>query len=163
MASMADAEAKSMDWALWFYWIMATTLGWLVGVLLFNGIPLVISGVAIAAFQWSVLYKRIQKSWRWLVFSALAWIAGYIVYILLMPGQSNILFGPFLGFVLGIVQWLILRTELEWSGWWIPISILAWMTGLTVMPGLLTSGALPGALTGLALVILFRYSSMKEA
>jgi hypothetical protein len=151
-----------MDWALWFYWIMATTLGWLVGALLFNGIPLVISGVAIAAFQWSVLYKRIQKSWRWLVFSALAWIAGYILYILLIPGQSGILLGPFLGAVVGIVQWLILRKELEWAGWWIPISILAWTTGLTVMPGLLTSGALPGALTGLALVILFRYSSSME-
>ncbi len=159
---MADTEAKSMDWALWFYWIMATTLGWLVGALLFNGIPLVISGVAIAAFQWSVLYKRIRKSWRWLVFSSLAWIGGYILYILLIPGQVDILLGPFLGAVLGVVQWLILRSELEWAGWWIPISILAWTTSLTFMPGLLTSGALPGALTGLTLVILFRYSSPLE-
>jgi hypothetical protein len=160
---MADVETKSMDWALWFYWIMATTLGWLVGTLLFNGIPLVISGVAIAAFQWSVLYKRIRKSWRWLVFSALAWIGGYILYILLAPGQGGILLGPFLGATLGVVQWLILRRELEWAGWWIPISILAWTTGLTFMPGLLTSGALPGALTGLTLVILFRYSSSPQA
>ncbi len=159
---MADTEAKSMDWALWFYWIMATTLGWLVGALLFNGIPLVISGVAIAAFQWSVLYKRIRKSWRWLVFSSLAWIAGYILYILLIPGQLDILLGPFLGVFLGVVQWLILRSELEWAGWWIPISILAWTTGLTFVPGFLSSGALPSALTGLALVILFRYSSPPE-
>jgi hypothetical protein len=156
---MTDTKTKSMDWALWFYWIMATTLGWLAGALLFNGIPLVISGVAIAGFQWSVLYKRIHKSWRWLVFSSLAWIAGYILYILLIPGQLDILLGPFLGAILGVVQWLILRKELEWTGWWIPINILAWTTGLTIMPGLLTSGALPGALTGLALVILFRYAS----
>jgi hypothetical protein len=151
-----------MDWALWFYWIMATTLGWLVGALLFNGIPLVISGVAIAAFQWSVLYKRIHKSWRWLVFSSLAWIAAYILYILLFPGQMGILAGPFLGAVLGVAQWLILRNELEFAGWWIPISIIAWTTGLTLMAGLLSTGALPGALTGLALVILFRYSSAME-
>jgi hypothetical protein len=152
-----------MDWALWFYWIMATTLGWLVGVFLFNGIPLVISGVAIAAFQWSVLYKRIQNSWRWLVFSALGWIAGTIFLVLSVPDQMGLLAGPVLGAVLGVVQWLILRKELEWAGWWIPISILAWTTGLTLMPGFLTSGALPGALTGLTLVILFRYSSPKEA
>jgi hypothetical protein len=152
-----------MDWALWFYWIMATTLGWLVGTLLFSGIPLVISGVAIAVFQWSVLYKRIQKSWRWLVFSALGWIAGTILLILTAPEQMGFLAGPFLGAVLGVVQWLILRNELEFSGWWIPISIIAWTTGLTLMPGLLTSGALPGALTGLTLVILFRYSSPEEA
>ena len=155
---MTDTQDKTMDWALWFYWIMATTLGWLVGVLLFNGIPLVISGVAIATFQWSVLYKRIKKSWRWLVFSSLAWISAYILYILLIPGQMSILLGPFLGAIVGVVQWLILRKEFELAGWWIPISILAWTTGLTLMPGLLTSGALPGALTGLTLVILFRYS-----
>jgi hypothetical protein len=160
---MTETEAKSMDWALWFYWIMATTLGWLVGVLLFNGIPLVISGVAIAAFQWSVLYKRIQSAWRWLVFSSLAWIVGYILLILFIPQQMGLLGGPFLGAILGVVQWLILRKDLEWAGWWIPISILAWTTGLTLMPGFLTSGALPGALTGLALVILFRYSEPKQA
>jgi hypothetical protein len=155
---MTDTKEKTMDWALWFYWIMATTLGWLVGVLLFNGIPLVISGVAIAAFQWSVLYKRIRKSWRWLVFSSLAWIFGYILYILLIPGQMSLLLGPFLGAILGVAQWFILRKELEWAGWWIPISILAWTTGLVLVPGALSSGALPGALTGLTLVILFRYS-----
>jgi hypothetical protein len=159
---MTDIQAKSMDWALWFYWIMATTLGWLVGVLLFNGIPLVISGVAIATFQWSVLYKRIKKSWRWQVFSSLAWIAGYILYMLLIPEQMGILVGPLLGAILGVAQWLILRNELEFAGWWIPISIIAWTTGLTLMPGLLTSGALPGALTGLTLVILFRYSLPQE-
>jgi hypothetical protein len=150
-----------MDWALWFYWIMATTLGWLVGTLLFSGIPLVISGVAIAVFQWSVLYKRIQKSWRWLVFSALGWIAGTILLVLTAPEQMGVLAGPFLGAILGVVQWLILRNELEFAGWWIAISIIAWTTGLTLMPGLLTSGALPSALTGLALVILFRYAPRK--
>jgi hypothetical protein len=155
---MTDTKAPAMDWALWFYWIMATTLGWLVGAFLFNGIPLVISGVAIATFQWSVLYKRIQKSWRWQVFSSLAWIAGTIVLYLFLPGQMALLAGPLLGAALGIVQWPILRKELEWAGWWIPISILAWTTGLTLMPGLLTSGALPGALTGLTLVILFRFA-----
>ena len=159
---MTESKTPSLDWALWFYWIMATTLGWLVGSLFFNGIPLVISGVAIAAFQWSVLYKRIRKSWRWLVFSALGWIAGTILLILLFPGQMALLGGPILGAILGVVQWRILQSEVEWAGWWIPISILAWTTGLTVMPGMLTSGALPGALTGLTLVILFRYSLPKE-
>ena len=158
---MINTKSETLDWALWFYWIMATTLGWLAGVLFFSGIPLVISGAAIAAFQWSVLYKRIKKAWRWLVFSSLAWITGYILFILLIPQQMGLLIGPFLGAVLGIVQWLILRREVEWAGWWIPISILAWTTGLTLMPGALTSGALPGALTGLTLVILFRYAASR--
>jgi hypothetical protein len=148
-----------MDWALWFYWIMATTLGWLLGSLLFNGIPVIIAGVIVAAFQWAVLYKRISKAWRWLVFSSLGWIVGYILYAVFFSQRLGILLGPVMGAAVGLVQWFLLRKEVDWAGWWIIINILAWATGLTVMPGLLTSGALPGALTGLTLVILFRFSS----
>jgi len=146
-----------MDWALWFYWIIATTSGWLIGSTLFRGIPIVISGVLIAAMQWAVLYKRIDKSWQWFILSSFTWIISLILLVLFFPGAEN-LYGPFLGFALGLTQWLILRRELEWTGWWIVISALGWTTGLTLMPGLFTTGALPGALTGLALVIFFRYS-----
>ena len=149
-----------MDWALWFYWIMATTLGWLLGSTLFAGIPLVIAGVAIAVMQWAVLYQRIHKAWRWAILSSLAWITGYILFVIFVPAEMSFLVGPLIGGILGLVQWSLLKQEVEWSGWWIIFSIVAWTTGLTVVPGLLTSGALPGALTGLALVILFRYSSL---
>jgi hypothetical protein len=157
--TMTNSNSETMDWAFWFYWIMATTLGWLAGSLLLSAIPIVISGVVIAAFQWTVLYKRIQKAWRWAIFSSLGWIVGYILFVLFFPAEMGFLLGPILGSILGVVQWVILRKELDWTGWWIIVSILAWTTGLTVMPGLLTSGSLPGALTGLALVILFRFSS----
>jgi hypothetical protein len=159
---MKDTEFESLDWAFWFYWIMASTLGWLAGSLFFSAIPIVISGVAIAAFQWAVLYKRIQKAWRWAIFSSLAWIVGYILFVVSLPGEMGYLLGPLLGGMIGIVQWIILRKELDWTGWWLIVSILAWTTGLTVMPGLLSSGALPGALTGLTLVILFRFSEPRK-
>jgi serine/threonine-protein kinase len=149
-----------MDWALWFYWIMATTLGWILGSLLFAGIPVVISGVTIAAFQWAVLYKRIPNAWRWVVASSIGWIAGYTFYLLIFAENLGILLGPVLGGVVGIAQWFLLRKEVDWAGWWIVISLLAWTTGLTLVPGLFSSGALPGALTGLALVILFRFASV---
>ena len=155
---MTDTNSDTMDWALWFYWIMASTLGWLLGSLLFYGIPIVISGVAIAAFQWAVLYKRIHKAWRWAILSSLAWIAGYILFVVFLPGEMGFLLGPLLGGLVGLVQWTILRKETEWAGWWIVISIMAWTTGLTLLPGLLSSGALSGAITGLSLVILFRNS-----
>ncbi|MEW5830207.1 MAG: hypothetical protein AB1846_15035 [Chloroflexota bacterium] len=148
-----------MDWALWFYWIMATTLGWLIGNLFFSGIPMVASGVAIAALQWAVLYKRIPKAWRWVILSAVGWITGYILIILLIPMNLSILIGLALGGSVGLAQWLILKNEVDWAGWWIIVSVLAWTTGLILVPGLLSSGALPGALTGLALTILFRFSA----
>jgi hypothetical protein len=155
---MNDNKHETMDWALWFYWIMATTLGWIFGNLFFNGIPIIMSGAIVAAFQSVVLYKRIQKAWRWAVLSSLGWIAGYIFLVITFPTHSGLLLGPVMGGVIGVFQWFILRGEVDWSGWWIVISIMAWTTGLNLMPGLLTSGALPGALTGLTLVILFRFS-----
>ena len=158
---MTDTKSESMDWALWFYWIMATTLGWLFGSMFFNGIPLIISGVAVAGLQWVVLYKRIQKAWRWVILSSIGWMIGYILLAIFFPAFMMLLVGPVMGGILGLLQWFLLKQEVEWAGWWIVISMLAWTTGLTLMPGFLTSGALPGALTGLALVILFRYSSSK--
>jgi len=155
---MTENKSASMDWRLWFYWIMATTLGWLAGSLFFSGIPVVVSGVAIAAFQWAVLYKRIPKAWRWAVWTSLAWIAAYVIYVIFFQANDGFLIGPVLGGITGCVQWFLLRREVDWAGWWIIISMIAWTTGLTFMPGFLTSGALPGALTGLTLVILFRFS-----
>ena len=158
---MTDTKSKTMDWALWFYWIMATTLGWLLGSFLFNGIPVIISGAVISAFQWTVLYKRIYKAWRWAIYSSLGWIVSYILFVIFLAPNMGFFLGPLIGVVVGFTQWLLLRKEVDWAGWWIIISTLAWTTGLTIMPGMLTSGALPGALTGLALVILFRFSPSK--
>jgi hypothetical protein len=155
---MTDTKSKTMDWALWFYWIMATTLGWLAGQFLGGALAVVLSGVAIAAFQWSVLYKRIDKAWRWIIFTSAGWILGYILFVAFFSANLGYSAGLVLGGAIGIPQWLLLRKELNWSGWWIIVSILAWTTGLVVIPGVLTTGALPGALTGLTLVILFRYS-----
>lgn len=159
--NMTDTKSKTMDWALWFYWIMATTLGWLLGSFLFNGIPVIISGAVISAFQWTVLYKRIYKAWRWAIYSSLGWIVSYILFVIFLAPNMGFFLGPLIGVVVGFTQWLLLRKEVDWAGWWIIISTLAWTTGLTIMPGMLTSGALPGALTGLALVILFRFSPSK--
>jgi len=152
-----------MDWALWFYWIMATSMGWLLGTIFFNGIPVIISGVAIASLQGAVLYGRIHKAWRWAVFSSLGWIIGYILFALFFSKDMGIMIGPIMGVAVGTVQWVLLKNEFEWAGWWIIISMLAWTTGLTTLPGLLTSGALPGSLTGFTLVILFRFSSHRSS
>ena len=155
---MTRRRSETMDWTLWFYWIMATTVGWIIGQL-FNGIPIVIAGATISAMQWAVLYGRIHKPWRWGVFSTIGWIGGYILSSIIFPSNTGIFLGLFLGITTGIMQWLILKNEFDWAGWWIIMSPLAWTTGLLFMPGLFTSGTLPGTLTGLTLVILFRFSS----
>ena len=159
--SKENNPPETLDWALWFYWIIASTSGWVIGNLLFDGIPLIISGVLIAAMQWAVLYKRIKKSWLWFVLSSFAWIISIIVVLLFLP-EGDLLSAVILGGMLGLTQWEILRVNFYWAGWWIPISILAWVTGLSLMPGLFTTGALPGAMTGIALVIFFRFAAKPD-
>jgi hypothetical protein len=155
---MKNNLSETMDWALWFYWIMATAIGWVFGSIFFNGIPVIMAGAAISALQWAVLHGRIKNAWRWVIFSTAGWMGGYILFVSLFSTHMGLLLGPLMGISVGIPQWFILRKEVNWAGWWIIMSAIGWTTGITVMPGLLTSGALPGALTGLTLVLLLRYS-----
>jgi hypothetical protein len=148
-----------MDWALWFSWIMASTVGWAAAHLLFSGIPTIIAGAAIAALQSLVLRGHIKNPWRWGVFSTLGWSAASILATVLLPTNNSALLGPLSGLCLGIPQWLILKKEVQWAGWWIIMSLIGWTSGLTLLPGLLTSGALPGAWTGLTLIILLKYTT----
>ena len=154
-----STKLDSLDWQLWFYWIMATTVGWLFGNLFFMGLPVIIAGALIAASQWAVLYKRVDKAWQWMPLSFFGWLLGNIIGVLYTP---TIFVGTVMGLVTGIAQWLYLRKRVHYAIWWIVISTLAWATGLTVLPGILTSGALPGALTGLALVFLLEFANKKE-
>ena len=159
--SSADLPSPDVDWGLWFYWISATTSGWLIGNILFTGIPFIISGVLIAAMQWAVLYKRVEKAWQWFALSSFAWMISMILIVSFLPGV-DLLSSLVLGGMLGLTQWALLRRSFYWAGWWIPISILAWTTGLVLIPGLFSSGALPGALTGITLVIFFRFAAKPE-
>jgi hypothetical protein len=156
---MKNSKTETLDWAFWFYWIMATTMGWLLGSIFFTGIPVIMSGALVSALQWAVLHRRIRKAWRWALHGSAGWIVGYILYVILSANNLVVPAGTLIGMTVGIAQWALLRRELSWAGWWIIVSIVAWTTGLEIIPGMLTSGALPGALTGLTLVILFRYST----
>jgi len=151
----------SLDWAFWFYWIMATTIGWMIGEMFFNGLPFVVSGAVIASLQCALLNSRINQAWRWAILSITGWVIGYILFLLFIPSDMYLLAGPIIGAAVGIPQWSILRKELNYAGWWIIISIMGWTTSISVIPGLLSSGALSGALTGFTLMILFRFSSPK--
>jgi hypothetical protein len=151
----------SFDWALWFFWIMAVTWGWLLGSLIIPGLTLVISGFMVGVFQWLILQGRIARPWLWIVATSAGWIAGYFITLFMLPQEFTFLEGLVLGLTTGIAQWLILRQELYWAGWWIVFSVIGWITGLTLFPGLLLTGTMVGALTGLSLEILLRHPKPK--
>lgn len=134
---------------------MATTWGWLLGSFI-PGLTLVISGFMVAVFQWLVLQGRLHRPWRWILLTSIGWIAGYLIAFYLLPQELETFTGMILGLTTGIAQWIILRRELHWAGWWIVFSVIGWITGLHLLSGLFLTGTMAGALTGLCLEVLLR-------
>jgi hypothetical protein len=150
------AKILAFDWALYFQWIVATTLGWLLGGFLFDITPLLWAGVAVGFLQWFVLQGRIPLPWRWFLATAAGWVLGYFLVLLGVPVELEPLNGIVLGLTTGVAQWLLLRKELSWAGWWVAFSVMGWTTGLALLPGILLTGIMAGALTGIALEVLLR-------
>jgi hypothetical protein len=169
---MSDQKQSilTFDWALVFYWMMATTSGWLLGWLLFPAIALVTAGVGAGIMQCLVLYRRIPRAWQWIVATAIGWLAGLAIIIPIVPAGFGFLSGAVLGAATGTAQWLLLRRSVYWAGWWILVSALAWATGLSlappselvVLPRIVLSGVMPAFMIGIVLVLLMQYPKPSE-
>jgi hypothetical protein len=155
---VSHQKSASFDWAFWFLWIMATAWGWILGSFFAPGVSLVATGIATGVLQWLVLKQRIPRAFRWIPATAIGWTVGGAIGSLVLPAESGILSAIFLGTATGLAQWVILRQEVHWAGWWPVVSAVAWMTGLTLFPAPLLVGVMPGALTGIALALLMRYA-----
>jgi hypothetical protein len=159
---MPEQKTLSLDWALWFLWIMATTLGWILGRFLLPNLAFLTVGIGLAILQWLVLQHRIRKSWRWMVATALGWLLGSTLILAFLPEGMDFLAGIIIGITTGTAQWLVLRSELDWAGWWIVISVVAWTTGMALLPGVMLTGVMAGAISGLALILLIRFPKPAE-
>ena len=124
--------------------------------MLLSGIGLVPSGVAIAFLQWLVLKQHIPKAWRWIVVSAIGWSLGWGISLFAYSLDLDFMSGMVIGFTTGAAQWLILRGEIRWSGWWIAVSTVAWAVGISVLPGIMLPGTMAGLITGIGLELLLR-------
>jgi len=163
---MPEQQQKTLgfDWAFFFYWLMATTWGWLLGWLLLSTIALVTAGAAVGVMQCLVLTRRIPHAWRWIVATAAGWMAGLGIALYMVPPGFGLLTGALLGATTGMAQWVLLRPQVRWAGWWIAVSILAWSTALglapasgqVALPPIVLSGVMSAVPTGLALELLLR-------
>lgn len=150
-------NSSFFDWAFLFLWMMATTLGWILGGILFTGLQELGSGLVVSIFQWFVLLGRIEKAWRWILFSTIGWVVGWLIAYPIVPAGFELANAMIIGAGAGLAQWLILRQAFHWSGWWVIISIMAWSTGIGLLPGAFLTGTLAGLITGTALGILIRF------
>ena len=150
------------DWALVFAWMTTTTGGWLFGWLLLPAVALAIAGVMAGAVQCVVLVHRIPRAWRWFLATGAGWLAGVVV-VVAIAGTGSFA-GLMIGAITGTAQWLLLRKEVHWAGWWIVVSALAWATSLSLapnpesvlLPRVVLSGVMPSMITGITLELLLR-------
>jgi hypothetical protein len=147
----------SLDWTLFFKWIMATTIGWVVGRFLFPNLAFIIVGIALGILQGFVLQKYLIKIWSWVIATSLGWVLGALIILFGGFDGMDIIAGLVIGVTTGTAQWVVLRRKLLWSGWWVVISIVAWTTGMALLPGIFMTGVMAGSITGIALVLLLRF------
>lgn len=158
-------DISPFDWALVYYWIMATTAGWLFGWLLLPILVPVTPGVGAGIVQSVVLAHRIPKAWRWIVATAVGWLVGRILVFPVAPDGLGVVSGLVIGAATGLAQWVLLRKEIHWAGWWIAITALAWSTGLglapaaesVLLPRIVLAGMLPSVPTGITIGLLLRH------
>lgn len=152
-------EQPSFDWVLWLKWVLASTLGWVAGVLLpvTGAFPV---GTTVGIAQWLVLRPIFKQAGWWIPASALGWALGQILITAVVPIPNTFLQGAVLGGTLGIAQWLVLRRWVHRAGWWIVLGAVGWSAGPVLGASLV--GAVAGATTGFALELLLRYARLEE-
>jgi hypothetical protein len=160
---MSETNHQSFDWALWFFWLMATSLGWVLGRFLLPNLAFVTIGLGIGILQWLVLQNRIKNAWQWILVTTLGWALGSVIVMSLIPDGMDFLAGLTIGTTTGTAQWLVLRNKLHWAGWWIVINIVAWTTGFYLLPGIILTGVSAGVITATALGLLYRFPKKVDA
>ncbi len=158
-----------------------------------------LQGIVLGVAQWLVLRRYIRHSGQWIAVTAIAamiaWLIGIkasAVMVLVTSLDTTLtaemktatllkdvfLLGAWVGGVLGIAQWFVLKHRIRQALWWVLANALAWAVGLgvafmgagmmrtgdfsnlkTALAGAATGlsmGAVVGAITGIALVWLLK-------
>ncbi len=179
-ARLAIAPQQRPGWRVWFLWLMAGAFGWGQGVywgwyaggepktlqsipriILAGYLGVVAGGVLIGVLQWLVLRGHVRRAGRWVLASfGAAAVVGVVVFGVGVVDTDLGWFGgvSLFGTAVGTFQWLVLRHQVPRAGWWVLASTAAWVVGMPLgdvvgPPGL---GAVYGAITGTALVLLLR-------
>lgn len=112
----------------------------------------VIGGLLIGGAQWWMLRSHLPKPYRWLVATVLGWGALTLFRIgalgWMAPGTPNLffrvllglLYGAYVGTVLGTAQWLAMRKQVVRAWRWVPLSSGIWAVAIAF--GWLIGGSL---------------------
>ncbi len=174
--TLFKTESNSLDWKLFFQWVLATTVAWIITslALIYNVVSPVWLLPVIGFAQWYVLEYYLPKI-RWWIWTNILGvvISGAIVTALLIGGlSSNILVHPLFsgiltGTLVGLLQWLFLRQRVSKASWWIFANIVGLVLGKAInlavsallgpFVGAVLGGLVFGSITGFLLIWLLQY------
>ena len=157
-------------WGFWLQWVGATSVGWAVGGVVLSAcigsfgddIGNVAGNAALGLLagigQWLVLRQWLDKAGWWVLASAGGWLlvvsVGEAMQGLVGENAGGLILTIGLGFVPGILQWLLLRRLVARTGWWVLAStvlvIAALLAGWPQAPawGLRRAGSGTGSWRG---------------
>ena len=164
----------------WFQWLVVNAVGWMMGMILrqflfgISGLAtnLTLIGAVIGAVvgiaQLLVLAQPRVRAGMWVLASIGGWAVGWGVGwglgwdIIGSQGFTAVfgMIGMISGLITGVIQWFSLRHQTDQAGWWIPANTVGWGMGLAAGViiggafGWFAAGAVSGAITGLALVLI---------
>lgn len=144
---MREKSTYAFNWTAWITWVLLTTLGWLAGWLFLGELWI---GLALGVAQWILMRSRLENSFWWVLASLVGWALGHLAVMSWLPVAMREWAGLPIGLTLGAAQWIVLRSLMPRSGWWIVINALGWLLAMTGVLGGSLVGAVAGAVTGVA-------------
>jgi len=170
-------ELARAVWIIWLIWVLvmavATAVAMAVSTAVAAATATVVFGAVFGAItgtaQWLFLRKLVYRSGWWVLASAVGWS---IAWMGSWPWAVS-------GAIIGTAQWLVLQKRVRQFGWWVLATSVRWSIALPVeeawarvvagvqawigvrflfvdWPGT-GAGAVSGAITGLALILLLRH------
>lgn len=176
-ARLALAPQPRPGWRVWFLWLMAAAYGWGTAVevtglgeltlrsspprILASYLGVAVAGILVGVLQWLMLRRKVARAGRWVLASlGAAAVFGIVVFSVGMVNADMawVAGTGLIGTVAGVLQWLVLKRQVQRAGWWVLASTVGWVMGIPVgeMVGWNGLGAAHGAITGTALVLLLR-------
>jgi hypothetical protein len=174
---------SAVDWRVGLWWSLATIGGLVLGlIILFAGLGAAINnaspflfgliigctfGLGCAVMQWLAL-RRLVSAW-WIAATFAAWAIFWAINLAGFLGNGHGVIGKVLeglghgalfGALLGLFQWLVLRSTTPNANWWIYANVLGWSIGAALGDGI---KAVVGSEDPIEFVIVFIVSTIVTA
>jgi hypothetical protein len=188
-----DSQGQNVGWALWGRWLLATIIGWVVGIVIAivlsytvvnlfhpeetNLIVGLCVGAAVSSAQLVAVRRVLPLKWVWLPGAIVGMGVPYTVAVLFseawfgavqVSGMWLIPIVVITGALAGLIQVGALKRHTRRAYSWIWVSVVTW--GVTWLvsfalrePGLLVGVLVHGSLSGSFLIWLVRTSPSREA